>query len=534
MSKYLKIYVVVFGLMASAICEANRYSDAGVDHDWFTQPNWADSEGSPNNDTQDAIFEFDGTICEVSGSSDITCRGIFVGAYGAANTLTISGGNHTCTWLNVGRGADPNSNGTFTMTAGTIETDQFVIPEQFDSAGDYMVVGTANIYGGTINVTTANFGIGQREYGVYKGGFGTLEMKPGAQIRVSDPGAVAYDDTIDALFKGAITAATETAGATAMITVTTEEVSEELITVIQAVDTTVNQANNPSPGSWHTQTYTIGSQETQLDWTTASGTVTFEYLFFGEDITLVTDKDGSVNLGNVKAAPRPYSVGSLDLGKTYYWQVVKQEFFTPYDGQVWRLHIPNKVLVDDFDTFTTAWSNSGSATSSVEDNVGLKYSPYGNNLKIEVGAGLSGAVSSVPAGSDWSVKGVKGFYVDVYGNALNDASAGLTVTLNNTATVVYPGSLQDPYDTVNNTINTWKIHVDDFGIGMNNITKIEFSVDNSGGASDAVVHVADIRLVAEVCTAPPEADVTGDCVVDNDDLKAISADWLTDGLGVPE
>jgi hypothetical protein len=158
-------------------------------------------------------------------------------------------------------------------------------------------------------------------------------------------------------------------------------------------------------------------------------------------------------------------------------------------------------------------------------------------LKITVGTGQSGSVYSTPAGSDWTVKNVKGLYVDVYGNESNDSNVTLTLTLNDTADVTYTGSLQDEFvydeEAAENIRVTWKIPVEDFGISMDNITKIALVVDNTLGAVDAVVHVADIRLVAEECLNPPEADVSGDCIVDLDDVKMVAIDWMTNGLGLP-
>ncbi|MBI9017070.1 MAG: hypothetical protein JEZ07_07415 [Phycisphaerae bacterium] len=535
MNKSLIVIILSLGLLSGSLCQGNIFTDNGNDHLWRTSFNW--DPGLPGANA-DADMSVEGTICEVNSAYDITCRGVYVGAYGATNEMFISGGNHNFTWLNVGRGNIANSNGTFTMTGGTIETGDFIVPRQFDSGGEYMVVGKALLHGGTITVLQ-NFGVEDRIHGKDGGGNGTIEMKPGAKIRVADtvPAGAEYGNAhlaiVEDLLAGYIVSTDPNEGETFsnMIALSTETVDEQDYTVIQAVGTTSKQAYNPGPGSWAIEGYTLSSQTTEIKWDSVSNPYK-EYLYFSEDRSKVANKDISVRT-DVTRAVKPYSMGTLESGKTYYWQVQSQIMLTKHDGQIWCLRIPEAVKVDDFDTYTGSWNAEGSAASAIEDNAGLKFSPYGKNLKVTVGPGQTGAVSSVPLGADWTVLDSMGLYVDVYGNELNDASATLTVTLNDTASVTYAGSLQDVH-TEANEVAVWKIPVEDFGISMDNITKIAFSVDNAAGAGDAVVHVDNIRLVAKECVERPEADVSGDCIVDLTDLEMIAQGWLTDGLGVLE
>jgi hypothetical protein len=532
MRKYLVIFIFVFSLLPGVICTANIFTGPGTD--WFNNANW---DPATPGAIQDAEMSVDGTSCIVVAPDNITCRGLYVGAIGGINQMFMEGGDITCTWLNVGRGADPNNSkgeGTFVMTGGTINTTNFKIPEQFNSNGNYMTRGIAQVHGGTIDVSTANFGVGDRIHGLFAEGFGTLELKPGAQIIIASN--TITDPIEDDLYSGYITAVPTDPNAvqvSAAVIVDVDDVAET--TTLSALDTTDNQAYDPVPGSWATEEYTVSSQTTELDWSTATGGTVFdEFLFFSEDKSLVVNKSLSVRSSDLVNAPRPHSVGSLELGETYYWQIETNVNFTKYDGQIWSLRIPRHIRVDNFDGYTGVWTDSGSATSAVEDNAGLLLSPAGNNLKITVGAGQTGSVSSAPLGNDWTVKAVKGLYVDVYGNDLNDPGVTLTATLNGTASVVFSESLDTVFDESLNQIFTWKIPVEDFGIDMSNITQIAFSVDNSSGAGDAVVHVANIRLVPLDCVNQPASDVNGDCVADLSDLGAIATDWLTDGLGLPD
>ena len=441
MKKYLMMLILI-SLLPGALCIAATYTDEDpANHYWRNSNNW-DSPPGPDQDAEMTLYR---TICEVLLDDDLECRGVYVGCYGAKNEMYMYGGELACRWFNVGRGGDPNSDGYFEMTDGVINTEEsLTIPEQFDSAGNYMTKGEAKMTGGTINISAANFAIGDRINGQYGGGYGTLEMYPGAKIYINAPRTVDPEDPsgpgipslteeaiIEDLLDGYITADTNTVYSgppvvypSAMIIVDANEAG----IILRAEDTLYQQAYDPIPGSWFTDLYTISSQTTNLNWTSAPSKYK-EYLYFSDDESLVTSKSSSVKT-DVSSASRPYSVGSLEIGKTYYWQIETQIVFTKYDGQIWRLRVPNSVQVDDFDFngYTGIWTDSGSV-SSKEDNAGLKYSPDGKNLKIIVGASQSGEVSSVPAGSDWTVKNVGGLYVDVYGNEANDAGVTLTLTL---------------------------------------------------------------------------------------------------------
>lgn len=526
MRKYLFVLISVFSLLPGIVCQAAVFTGPGTA--WFNNANWDPATPGSN---QDAEMSVDGTMCTIVTGNNITCRGLYVGLDGGVNDLIMQDGTVNCTWLNIGRGSDPNNSkgeGTFTMTGGTIETTNLKIPEQFNSDGEYMTRGIAQVHGGVINISTGSFHVGDRIHGLFPEGYGTLEMKPGAEITIASD--MITDDIEEDIYNGYITATTDTPGASAMIIVDVDEVAET--TTLRAEDTTSKQASNPVPGSWVTEEYTISSQTTNLNWTTTTAAgLLGEFLYFSDDLSLVVNKDSSVK---TSSPAHPYPAGSLELGKTYYWQIESNVFLVLHSGQIWSLRVPNSIRVDNFDDFTVTWTDSGSATSAVQDNAGLKYSPYGNNLAIAVPAGQIGNVSSLPAGNDWTVKNVGGLYIDVYGNNLNDPGVELTVTLNDTASVVFTESLDTIYDESINQIFTWKIPVEDFGIDMSSITKIAFSVDNTSGAGDAVVHIANIRLVAKECVAPPAADVSGDCVVGLNDLGLVVNDWLTDGLGLPE
>ena len=329
------------------------------------------------------------------------------------------------------------------------------------------------------------------------------------------------------LYNGYITASTDTSGASALLVLDGNNVQ----TTLTEVDTNSAQAHSPVPNSWATVVYKVApsTQTTSLGWT--SGTNKFrENLYFSKDPNRVATRDPNVETASVTS---PKSVGSLDLGSTYYWQIeTKNTTLHLIPGQVWSFQIADYLLVDNFDDYTGVWTSSGGASSSVVSNAGLKYSPYGNSLQITVEAGQTGSVSCTPAGSDWTAKNVGALYIDVYGDSNNDANSQLRVKLNGTAAVTYPGSLQA--DSAGGNRVTWKIPLQNFGISMSNITTLAFEVTNPSGVNSCIVNVDEIKLVPLGCVNKPDADFDNDCRVYLDDLEIMANNWLQSGLGFPQ
>ena len=111
--------------------------------------------------------------------------------------------------------------------------------------------------------------------------------------------------------------------------------------------------------------------------------------------------------------------------------------------------------------------------------------------------------------------------------AVEDAFAGVSVVEHNdvnAAAAVGPGpgpSWQE-----------WNIDLSLFsGVNFNFITKVYIGLgdrSNPQQGGHGIIHVDDLRICPPRCVAAfgPSADLTGDCLVDNDDVEVMAGDWL--------
>lgn len=102
---------------------ASDYDDGGKDHLWTNADNW--TADVPNDSSTDAQFTNSGTICEITSSMSAQCRGFYVGCYGAANEVYMTGGTLSCQWPNIGRvNQNEAANAYLRMTGGTLTSSR--------------------------------------------------------------------------------------------------------------------------------------------------------------------------------------------------------------------------------------------------------------------------------------------------------------------------------------------------------------------------------------------------------------------------
>jgi hypothetical protein len=116
-----------------------------------------------------------------------------------------------------------------------------------------------------------------------------------------------------------------------------------------------------------------------------------------------------------------------------------------------------------------------------------------------------------------------------YGQAANDADDQMYVELKDTngvgESVTYDGEANDVQQE---EWHEWNVDLEDFnnaGVDLMEVNSITIGINSS---SYGVLYMDDMRLYAPRCVAEfgPVGDVTGDCVVDNDDLGEVAAGWL--------
>ena len=180
--KYLVMTILFLSIGMACMCKASIYTDGAdpQDHHWFDSDNW--DNGIPGA-AVDADMSVENTLCQIWPSDylygGVKCQGVFVGM-GATNELDMLGSTMNCSYLSVGRDiGDANTNGYFYMTGGVVTTGELQIPYATGINPNYMPIGEAQIFGGTVHVTSQSFLMGSRTYFRYVGGYGTLQMKNG-------------------------------------------------------------------------------------------------------------------------------------------------------------------------------------------------------------------------------------------------------------------------------------------------------------------------------------------------------------------
>lgn len=142
--------------------------------------------------------------------------------------------------------------------------------------------------------------------------------------------------------------------------------------------------------------------------------------------------------------------------------------------------------------------------------------------------------------ADWASHGEKALVLWFRGSAGN-GSTNMWVVLESymgQAMTLYGDNGEDPEDIKVEEWIEWNIRLSDFADANVNLAEVasisigfgDFSVPDF---ATGMVYFDDIRLYPARCLAEysPDADVTGDCIVDRQDLEVIARQWLHTGGG---
>ena len=162
--------------------------------------------------------------------------------------------------------------------------------------------------------------------------------------------------------------------------------------------------------------------------------------------------------------------------------------------------------------------------------MGLGYSYYYDDIYI------SGATTTFTPAQDWTKGGAKALELFFYGQAENDTSVQMYITLNDgdvKAIVPYNG---DANNLGVETWQPWRIDLQNLGLNLRNIENISIGFDRSSSdvSVSGTVFIDDIRLYPSRCIEEnkPDADFNNDCIVDFQDLQELSNNWLVKGYNV--
>ena len=272
------------------------------------------------------------------------------------------------------------------------------------------------------------------------------------------------------------------------------------------------------------------------------------------EVHLGTEMDGlpqeSTTTESV-SAPR-----GLVLDATYYWQIdeVNNTEDPPiWEGNLWHFTTSEFRVVDDFEAYTDDNTNFGAIFQTWIDGlgfsqpvdtpgnntgsiVGYAVSPFAERVIVHeegrqsmpfeydntLSPGYSEATRTFDDPQDWSAVGIRALTLYVFGREDN-GSGQFYVKINGSPASHVPG--------VDLRTETWQegnMDLADFsalGVDLKNVRRITIGVEGSGHTGS--VFIDDIRLYPSRCIPGSVlGDLTGDCVVDADDIAVVTNNWL--------
>ena len=310
-----------------------------------------------------------------------------------------------------------------------------------------------------------------------------------------------------------------------------------------------NQAWRPRPANKAVDV----SSEVTLKWNAGKNAASHD-IYFGtsfEDVNSATDPDLlPVGRGNQTLENNTYQPTEipLALGATYYWRIDEVNGTDITKGNIWNFTVTNFLIVDDFDSYglyvnpiDDTWADYSTNGSRAELFLETAIVKDGNSIRCEYNntffpyySEIDAQIENLQITSDWTQYGVKALTLWFYGTGDNDSEQmyfALEDTAGNLAVVPYDG---DVNDLKNPIWQQWNIDLQDFydvnNVDLSNVDKVYIGFGDrfdrqAGGVG--VVYFDDIRLYLPRCIPEyVEADFSGDCIVNLDDLEILATDWL--------
>jgi len=302
-------------------------------------------------------------------------------------------------------------------------------------------------------------------------------------------------------------------------------------------------AATPSPVDEATDVALAG---VTLSWKAGQGAVSHQ-VYFSDDYADVRDADVNSACYIGEQAGTTYDTGVLELMKTYYWRIDEVDGDgILWEGSVWSFSSIEYIMVEDFESYdsegnsiTAVWADMigwGDVQISLQNDpcvsavnaMRLRYHvPYDPYYAI--------ANRSFSPAQDWTVNGVKMLTVHCYGDPIN-FGLPVFVTIGDGTTdanvVADVNTLVEGWQQINVSLT----EIAAAGVDITNVTYMEigFGDGTNVGMSSSkwdMIFVDDIALYPAKCVVSEselQADITGDCVVNYDDLAYLTNGWLSD------
>jgi hypothetical protein len=237
-----------------------------------------------------------------------------------------------------------------------------------------------------------------------------------------------------------------------------------------------------------------------------------------------------------------FQPAGLEFAKTYYWRIDEVNDTNVWKGLVWQFTTNSYITLDNFESYAdtasllASWKDgsdfSSGSTITLSTTIGhdqnhslvFDYNNTGTDSKP-----YFSEVSSTSFYHNWSIASIAAIDLWYKGSAGN-ASEQMYIAFENQgsspAVVINP----DPNAAKAADWQVWRIALRDVaGINFADVNKIYVGFGNrsdpqAGGCG--VVYIDDIQLHPRRCLYPPTRDLTGDNVVNFDDLAVFSQKWL--------
>jgi len=269
-------------------------------------------------------------------------------------------------------------------------------------------------------------------------------------------------------------------------------------------------ASEPEPADGATDV----SVDSSLSWRAGRGVASHE-LYLGsdpEDLPLIASLQDSA-----------YETPDLNLGTTYYWQIVEVNDPEAWAGDLWTFSTQEFVLIDDFESYegddaaiaagTAVWqtwldgiedaANGGSQTGYDEGPFVEQTVVHGGSQSMPLlynnsDYAFSQAAMSFDTPQDWTASGIQTLTVFFRGQEGNTGQLYVEI---NGVRVSYDGAASD---ITKIAWQQWNIDLAGVGTNLSSVQTLAVGIDGSGAAGTLLFD--DIRLYRQAPIALREPD----------------------------
>jgi hypothetical protein len=543
-------------LLAANLCLADvTWDNSGGDNLWTNNLNWS-TDTLPDSATGASLYLGSGPTNGPLISDAATALEVRVGGLGGGVSTTtlriVAGGSLTTTnFLMVGVDSPSIRSGIVDMTGGTVilgtgtrANGHLYIAHSFaGTTGLLQISGGSIDVGGTFSIAN---GAGTTGHADLLGGTiitNSFQMAAGGET--ADASMDIAQGTL--IINGDQTALINTYIGNGWLTAYGGSGAVEVdYNVTNAGKTTVRATSHspyarfPSPAS---NDVNVPPYVT-LGWTAGDYAVSHD-IYLGDDLNQVLNATPSTT--GIFQCSQPADVNTfepsgLEFAKTYYWRIDEVNDATVWKGPVWQFTTNSYITLDNFESYAdtaallVSWKDGSDSSSGSTASLSTSIGHDQNHSLVfdynNTGAGAKPCFSEISRSNiyhDWTIASIAAIDLWYKGNPSNaPEQMYIAVEDNDSNSAIVVNS--DPNAAKAADWQVWRIALRDFGgVNLADVKKIYVGFGNrsnpqTGGSG--TVYVDDIQLHPRRCLYPPTRDLTGDNIVNFDDLAVFSQKWL--------